>query len=615
MKFTRRFLIYMIILFGKLLILRTYIFGWQALFPALLYEAIPLAFFLGIGALCCRQRFYAYFIIFDFILSLYALSAELYYDYFGRFLDFRAISQASMLFKIKSSVIELLALHHLIYFLDLVILMALRQAGRIHSSSQNSGRYSGRYKRNKRILVSTLVCFIFLAGWIIFIPAQQNIMALARNYGIINAQLYDICTLIDRPKTSTLEKEAAIDISKLSQLKQINAVQWPKYFGTAAGYNLITVQLESTENFVIGLSLNGQEVTPNLNRLIQESVYFPNFYSQIGQGNTSDAEFVVNTSIYPRAKGAVSTDFIGLSYPSLPRLLKEQGYASLTFHPNAITFWRRDNLYPCLGFDKVYEKKFYQDEDLLGPWGSSDEMLFKKALPVLKAYGKSKQKFYASLITLTNHHPYQIPEDRKKLQLPEQLRNTFLGNYLSSVNYQDYALGLFIQDLKAAGLWENTLFVVYGDHFGINKSQEKENQKFFALLLGREHDSIDSLNVPLIIRAPSLKPQIIGNVGGQVDILPTLANLMGIPVDNHFFFGQDILNYETNLLGFRFYYPEGTFISSDLFHLAGSAEAVSIKNRQKIAEPELIAKDEQRLLALMNLSDYYLNTLVKKAEP
>ncbi len=149
--------------------------------------------------------------------------------------------------------------------------------------------------------------------------------------------------------------------------------------------------MESTENFVIGLSLNGQEVTPNLNRLITESVYFPNFYSQIGQGNTSDAEFIVNTSIYPRAKGAISTDFIGLSYPSLPRLLKDQGYTSLTFHPNTITFWSRDNLYPGLGFDKIYEKKFYQDEDLLGPWGSSDEMLFKKALPILKEYQKNKQ--------------------------------------------------------------------------------------------------------------------------------------------------------------------------------------------------------------------------------
>jgi len=121
--------------------------------------------------------------------------------------------------------------------------------------------------------------------------------------------------------------------------------------------------------------------------------------------------------------------------------------------------------------------------------------------------------------------------------------------------------------------------------------------------------------VPLIIRAPSLKAQIVSNVEGQVDILPTLANLMGIAVNNQFFFGQDILNYKTNLLGFRFYYPEGTFISSDLFHLAGSAEAISIKNRQKISDQELISKNEQRILALMHLSDYYLNTLAKQVRP
>lgn len=73
--------------------------------------------------------------------------------------------------------------------------------------------------------------------------------------------------------------------------------------------NLIVVQMESFQNFPINLTLNGQEVTPVLNKLAKEGFYFPHVFQQIGPGNTSDAEFMSNTSIYPTAAAAMSTSF------------------------------------------------------------------------------------------------------------------------------------------------------------------------------------------------------------------------------------------------------------------------------------------------------------------
>src|SRR5690606_37720784 len=118
----------------------------------------------------------------------------------------------------------------------------------------------------------------------------------------------------------------------------------PLYFGAAKGKNLIVIQLEAFQNFVIGLSVLDQEITPNLNRLKSSSFYFPYFYQQIGEGNTSDAEFISNTSLYPLGSPAMSKLVGGKTVESLPRILSSYGYETMTMHVNDVSFWQRDEL-------------------------------------------------------------------------------------------------------------------------------------------------------------------------------------------------------------------------------------------------------------------------------
>ena len=623
--FTRRVTLFAIIILLKIHFLRYFVFPETTDLQIILLELASVVIIFGLLELT-KPRTSVWFWIVNFLLSTYLMANVMYYSYFGQLLNFQAILQFVLIKDLGSSIFDIFSPTYLIFYFDFFLmfirrysiktsrkilpLLNFRKAPKINRLLQSpiyQHKTASAYHQ-KTVFITTLLALglSLLSIWIY--PTKDNRMAMTRDVGLFNAQGYELYTYFNKSKDAPVQINQ-FDQSVINQLKQIEPISWPKYFGAASGKNVIVVQLESTESFLVGLTVNNQEITPNMNQLVKESMYFPHFYSQIGQGNTSDSEFITNTSIYPLQRGSVSNDYADIDYPSLPRLLKEKDYTSMTFHSNDVTFWNRDNLYPSLGFDKYYDKEYYQDEDIIGQWGSSDEILYKKALPILIDYQKNDQKFYASLIALTNHHPYVLPENKKQIALPPQLKETTIGNYLTSANYQDYALGKFIKDLKATDLWRDSILIVFGDHYGISKVMKRQHKDILTLLLGREHDVIDELNVPMLIRVPGLKPQVIATIGGQIDILPTLANLLGIPLGKQITFGQDILNYDQNLIGFRFYHYDGTYITSDLIHLTGSKMGQNLDNRNISRNEEFFLKEEQRIKSLLQLSDSYLQFL------
>ena len=129
----------------------------------------------------------------------------------------------------------------------------------------------------------------------------------------------------------------------------------PVGFGVAANKNVIILQLEAFQSFLLGQSINGQEITPHLNQLMRESTSFTNFYQQIGRGNTSDAEFMSVTGLLPISQGAVSKEYGDRVFPSLVRSANDMGYVTSTFHADKLTFWSRDQLYPALGWAEHYD--------------------------------------------------------------------------------------------------------------------------------------------------------------------------------------------------------------------------------------------------------------------
>ncbi|WP_246072931.1 LTA synthase family protein [Paenibacillus dokdonensis] len=398
------------------------------------------------------------------------------------------------------------------------------------------------------------------------------------------------------------------------------------YFGVGRGYNLIMVQFESIQNFVVNSSIQGQEVTPVMNKLAAESLYFPYIFQQIGIGNTSDAEFISNTSIYPIGSNPMSSKFGNRKLSSMARLMKTKNYTTSTFHVNDVSYWDRDQLYPALGFDTYYDRPYFQQEKF-NKFGASDEELYRVGVSKLKTLSTQRKKFYSQFVTVSSHSPFVIPKDRRRLQLPQKLSDSRLENYLVAINYADYALGTFIDGLKKEGLWDKSVFIVYGDHFGLHKKYHDPKEINEALGIPY-HKQISTFNVPVIIHLPKqLSGKVINRTGGQVDILPTLANIMGIDLKSEGFtaFGHDLLNVGHNIVGMRYYLPTGSFFNDEILFVPGKegfrdGAATSIKTLKSVKDITPYKFEYDYIMQWMKLSDRYVKQLpirqdMKEMEP
>jgi lipoteichoic acid synthase len=326
------------------------------------------------------------------------------------------------------------------------------------------------------------------------------------------AEVFNSQDNIDRLKEYEAELKKRQDTQKSSP-----------YFGDAKGKNLIMIQAESLNDFVVDLEVNGQEITPHLNAFIKESSYYPNTYLQIGRGNTSDAEFVANNSLYPSKKdGAYRTYEEGV-FQSLGQIFKDEGYDTSAAHGNVPDFWNRKNAYPAQGFDVFYSKDHpaIDDSELVG-LGIDDKSFFKQLVDIWK---KQENPFYSFVVTLTNHRPFELPKEHQKLNLPANMDNTPVGHYLQNVHYADQAFGQLIAELKKEELYKETVIVYYGDHYGLIPENAEQLQKDLNINFTKK----EMFNIPLVIHRPTQSEGEVNEIiGSQMDIAPTITSLFGI---------------------------------------------------------------------------------------
>lgn len=307
-------------------------------------------------------------------------------------------------------------------------------------------------------------------------------------------------------------------------------------FGEYKGSNVIVVQMEAFQNFMIGKSVGGQEITPNLNKLVKESAYFSQFYHQTAQGRTSDADFLSNCSLQPMMSGSVFIQYPNHQYNCMTSTLKDNGYATAAFHAYEGGFWNRNTMYANMGYDTFYRKKNYEREEPVG-WSLGDNSFFRQSVDLM---AKEQQPFYSFLITLSSHYPFTMPESERKLNVGE-LDGTIMGDYLQAVHYVDASIGTFIDRLKAEGLWNNTIVAFYGDH-----DNSIRDWSLFETFLGQPLNDLQRemilKQVPFIVHLPDGKyAGTHANVGGQLDVTPTILHLLGISTADMTLLGQPLL--------------------------------------------------------------------------
>lgn len=294
---------------------------------------------------------------------------------------------------------------------------------------------------------------------------------LVKNIGLFSYHIYD-AVLHSKSKA----QRALADGNQLTDIKnyiddETTPDEKSDLFGIAKDKNVIFISLESLQSFVINNTVNGEEVTPFLNDLIDDSYYFENFYHQTAQGKTSDSEFIVENSLYPSPRGAVYFTHAQNDFHSLPEILGNNGYNSNVFHANNKSFWNRDVMYENTGYDKFFDVNSYDvnEENSVG-WGLKDKEFFSQSMKYLN---ELPQPFYSKFITLTNHYPFDLEQEDATIEKYDSNSRT-LNQYFQTVRYMDEAVEQFFNQLKESGLYEDSIIVLMGDHYGISDFHKKK---------------------------------------------------------------------------------------------------------------------------------------------
>lgn len=611
--FNRRFLLFTLLLLLKGSLVMYVVFDLGFSWTTIITELPFIWIVFSLIELFASKRKVLYYLLSNLLITLLYFTVIMYYKYYGVIVTYHALHQADKVTKVGESTYSLLDPYYLLFFLDVVVLAVIHFWPKRKNFYPNPVAKRPRPAR-KATLYGLIVASLALCVFNIWPNrASMNENKQAEDMGILN---YEVFTLLN----DTTEKEPIVDASQITQaaideLKGVQTPANPKNFGVAKGKNLIILQMESYQDFLIGLKIDGQEVTPNMNKLVQETFHYNRFYTMAGQGTTSDAEYVVNTSLYVPHHEAATDSNVEKALPSLPKLLHANGYDTATFHTNEVHFWNRAELYSSIGWDHYFDQKFYGDEDHIA-FGASDEVLYAKTVPELQRMDQSDKPFYAQVISMSSHHPYKIPESKYKMKLPERMEGTLVGDYIRAQNYSDFALGQFIQQLKETGLWDDSVILMYGDHQGLPiyslSSDEKDMMKD---MLGHEYGYPDMFRIPLILSVPGLTyGSVQHDVGGQADILPTVANLLGVSAANQIHFGEDLFNNTSNLLPMRHFLPTGSFITNESVFLPGKdySDGTNFALPGETETTPATESEYDRALKLLNLSDSFVAHLPKK---
>ena len=525
------------------------------------------------------------------LFSIVMIANTLFYKFYDDIMTLPILLQTDNTGGLGSSVVNLFDLKVLFLIINLPILLIAKH--RLKDESVCKTSFFKKYVITMiGAYVMTFSCTYF-SGLPIF-KFTYNREAMVKTLGVYQYGLYDLYLTITNPIDYALaDSNELIEVNHYLKSNQIEPNA--EMFAIAKDQNVIIISLESLQTFALGLEINGEELTPFLNEFIQECYYFDNFYQQTAQGKTSDAEFITENSLYAADRGAAFFAKSNNHYESLASILKEHGYYTAVFHANEPEFWNRDEMYVSLGFDQFYDETFYHltDENSFG-WGLTDEAFFDQTLNYLK---ELPSPFYAKLLTLTNHYPFELPDEYRYNSLGET-SSDIVNRYITTVRYLDEALKQFITDLKESPLYENTMIVMYGDHYGISESYYDA----LAELLQEEEISLnhhlDLQRVPFLIHLPNQKEgRIFSNLSGQIDVKPTLLNLLGLDVNESISFGHDL--FATNrreIVIFR----DGAVIGSDYRYTnsiclrSDSGEEVDrsyCEKLEEVAEQELYYSD------------------------
>lgn len=555
---------------------------------------------------------FKYLFISSILLNLICIINSIYYTFYTSFSSISLLATSKYVVSVGDAVVEnVLRLQDLVYVWAPVLLLLINRKLKKTKKLRKSNR------KDKRKFIVTLTGSFISALVVIFtltsleigrFAKQWNREYIVMKFGIYTYHLNDLVKSIEPQITSLFGYDEALKTFTEYYQDTPDEQSWKnKYTGIFEGKNIISIHLESMQNFLIGLEFNGEEVTPNLNKLVKKSLYFSNFYAQVSVGTSSDSEFTLNTSLMPTNNGTAFVSYFDREYVSIAKLLKEKGYNTFSMHANNGSFWNRDVMHKRLGYDKFYSKSSYEIDEIIG-LGLSDKSFFKQSIEKIKDVNDKGQPYYGTLLMLTNHTPFsdtdkygefavdlkeevKLANGEKGIVSYPYMEGTKLGNYFKSVHYADEALGEFLTALEENGLMENTVVMLYGDHdarlpksdyirlYNYDKTTngiiEKDDPTYFNV----DTYQYDILRkVPFIIYSQETQKSLhkeVKTVMGMYDVMPTIGNMFGFY--NKYQLGTDIFNTkEDNIVVF----PNGNWVTNKVFYNSQKSAYLPLSNTE-----------------------------------
>lgn len=530
----------LVFIFGIILLLKTILFYFQTIFAGnevnanTIIRSIPFIlvimapFFFMVNK---KVRFYAV-VISDFLISILLFADNLYYGYATNVISISQLSNAKYTKEILDTLPNILKIIQILYFIDIIFIIFMKIFKKIKLE---------KTKIRKRKLIFPIVFLLFV---LYFTPSTIKNMIKVTSESPYNKYVqirestiyaYHIADIINNFNVKKTLKYKTYDelmnaYNELEEYNKENIQEDESFYNIAKNKNVIILQLESVQNFVVNRKINGTEITPNLNKFLKENIRFTNMTVQ-SFSTTADSEYSVITSLYPLENGEIFSKYYSSIHNDIFKNYKNAGYTVAYMHGNEGTFWNREAVYSRLDIDDLVFLDDFQDKSELVCEYLSDELLYTQAVEKMKQYNNP---FVVNLVAASSHTPYELEgltnrEEKITVDVGKYKGISF-GNYLEAVNYADYAFGKFIEQLKEANLYDDTVILVFGDHYGMSMIDE-DVTTFIKEIDPQYNDikqQINFTNVLCGIKIPGAKKQVIKSPVSKIDIKPTLMKICGI---------------------------------------------------------------------------------------
>ena len=581
------------------------------------------------------KKRYTYLLIASIFFTAICMINSIYYTFYTSFASASMLSLTQFIAPVSDAVVEnVLQLKDLLYLIPFAFFIF----------TYHRLLKKGKFKRYTKTERKTNWLHTFIAGVVILVVftvtlsgleigrfvKQWNREYIVMRFGIYLYQGNDVVKSL-QPKISAMfgYDNAKKEFDEYFKDKSDTRDYTNEYTGILEGKNVIVIHAESFQDVALNRTFNGQEVTPNMNKLIKEGLFFSNFYSQVSVGTSSDTELTFNTSLMPTQNGTAFVSYFDRTYNGTPKFMKEKGYYTFSMHANNADFWNRRAMHESLGYDKFYSKETYktEGEEMIG-LGLSDKSFFKQSVEKLKKIKQDHDKFYGIAISLSNHTPFSdvTKYGEFKVTMNEEVTNedgttttvehpylegTKLGNYFKSVHYADAALGEFFQELDEAGLLDNTVVMLYGDHDArlpkadyvkmLNYDMTTDSVKSKDNPTYQEFNSYHyELNrkVPLLIwtKDDTIKAKEVTDIMGMYDVQPTISNMLGFY--NKYSLGHDIFEIKDNNI---VVFPNGNWLTNKVYYNSQKGEYMSLKD--EVISDDYISENSKYTEKLLDVSN------------